>query len=518
MNFLQSEQTTVIISHLSCHPPQHNRSHHKEGYLRRRVVHASMTLPAVLVLSMMASVSMSKENNSWKWQRSLRHTIEVDAVNDGNIRKDEQLLSTAAVYNGDWSVHVVGPLLMVMAVLQFLRVWRKWGSTTTSSEGAKETEAECVHTQHGIEQGNSSHRRPVVKYRSDAARNYFHPSDGVVVEDSNYGDETWGSMEHHTAIQVFAQQSTPAPWLSRIGKQWMSLLDDDVPLSSISIPGSHDAGSRYGGMYVATQSWTLIDQLRSGIRYLDIRCRREAGRCRLSIYHGFVYQRIDMDDVLQTVQCFLQQHPTEIVLMRVKEECKPKEEKNTKSFSTIWNWYMQQSCSNGTTYGAMMARNMGDDGWRTATLGSVRGKVIVFRDDLKIDPSYGIKYRDNSKMDVQDYYALQGLHGMSKKKALIKAYMEKANHNKNKKNNNNMLIINHCSATQIPIFTPSYVAKRTNKTAYYNILTSHWHKTVGILVMDFPGDHLIFRILLSNFLLSPEKEKEVEEATFAQQL
>jgi hypothetical protein len=174
--------------------------------------------------------------------------------------------------------------------------------------------------------------------------------------------------------------------------------------------------------------------------------------------------------------------------MRVKEECKPKD--NSQSFSYIWDRYM-----NELGYDTIMARNIDS---RIPRLGSVRGKVVILRDERLIDTSYGMKYdrSGNSVMDVQDYYSLYGVYGMRKKKAFIKDYIQKARNGCN----GEKLILNHCSATKIPIYTPSFVAKRTNKTAYDEIgSTIDTKQHVGIIVMDFPGEHLIYRILMSNF-------------------
>jgi len=54
---------------------------------------------------------------------------------------------------------------------------------------------------------------------------------------------------------------------------WMGKLKDDVKLSQLSIPGTHDTMSRFGGPIVETQTLTLANQLESGIRVFDMRCR-----------------------------------------------------------------------------------------------------------------------------------------------------------------------------------------------------------------------------------------------------
>jgi 1-phosphatidylinositol phosphodiesterase len=72
--------------------------------------------------------------------------------------------------------------------------------------------------------------------------------------------------------------------------RWMTDLKDNVLLSELSIPGTHDTMSFYGGDAVQTQGMSLPNQLISGIRVLDIRCRNS--RNTFPIYHGHVKNRV----------------------------------------------------------------------------------------------------------------------------------------------------------------------------------------------------------------------------------
>lgn len=59
------------------------------------------------------------------------------------------------------------------------------------------------------------------------------------------------------------------------GANWMSGISDDTYLSDISIPGTHDSGSRIVDSYASTwakcQNLTITEQLNIGVRYLDMR-------------------------------------------------------------------------------------------------------------------------------------------------------------------------------------------------------------------------------------------------------
>ncbi|MBF6273476.1 MULTISPECIES: phosphatidylinositol-specific phospholipase C domain-containing protein [Nocardia] len=118
---------------------------------------------------------------------------------------------------------------------------------------------------------------------------------------------------------------------------WMGALPDSTSLGEMSVPGTHDTLSIHGGKAgpaVVTQEKfdtgcteptcasqrTLSTQLEAGIRALDIRVRRdEAGN--LGVQHGSFYQQAGLDDVLRAGEQFLNRHPRETLLMRVKAEC-----------------------------------------------------------------------------------------------------------------------------------------------------------------------------------------------------
>jgi len=131
-----------------------------------------------------------------------------------------------------------------------------------------------------------------------------------------------GLMLIFSLAEVSHAHSTPA-YSHAGGRQtcqpcWMKYLKDDVLLSQLSIPGTHETMSFYGGDAVKCQSMALPFQLQSGIRVLDIRCRHMRNRFR--IYHGPIDQRVWFYQVLNMVVDFLKKYPSETVLMRVKEE------------------------------------------------------------------------------------------------------------------------------------------------------------------------------------------------------
>lgn len=126
-------------------------------------------------------------------------------------------------------------------------------------------------------------------------------------------------------------------------EHWMASLDDDTYVSQISMPGSHDAGAYLVGENVSKPSWwdvvgwaeyylkvysqcqekTIIEQLDLGIRCLDFRpsCSMNSdGTCSFDIAHGYVSMDVTFDDVMDQTLVWLAEHPTEFIIVKLKNE------------------------------------------------------------------------------------------------------------------------------------------------------------------------------------------------------
>ncbi|MDF4249052.1 phosphatidylinositol-specific phospholipase C [Streptomyces sp. WMMB303] len=167
---------------------------------------------------------------------------------------------------------------------------------------------------------------------------------------------------------------------------WMAPLPAATPLRSLTIPGSHDSGARYGGAWVECQDTLISEQLEAGIRFLDVRCRAIDGV--FAIHHGAFYQHLMFGDVLIACRDFLAAHPGETILMRVKQEYSSV---GDEEFRRIFEVYLDEK------------------GWRSLlrldstppTLGEARGKVVVLADNGGLP---GIRWADPELFDVQDDY------------------------------------------------------------------------------------------------------------------
>lgn len=169
-------------------------------------------------------------------------------------------------------------------------------------------------------------------------------------------------------------------------QDWMAAHGDPTPLQRLTIPGTHDSGARYGGPWTECQNTTIAQQLDSGIRFLDVRCRVTGGS--FAIHHGASYQNLMFGDVLGACWDFLAAHPSETVLMRVKQEYSSESDA---TFRAVFDDYLDQR------------------GWRplfrigagVPTLGEARGRVVLLADNGGLP---GLRWADGTYFDVQDDY------------------------------------------------------------------------------------------------------------------
>lgn len=111
---------------------------------------------------------------------------------------------------------------------------------------------------------------------------------------------------------------------------WMKKLPDDLLLSDILIPGTHDSATRYVQLpwFSKCQDLSISEQLEAGYRYLDIRLGDvEKGADYPPLMHGFTKCKtrplggtLTLDQMLADCYGFLNQHPSETILFAVKHE------------------------------------------------------------------------------------------------------------------------------------------------------------------------------------------------------
>lgn len=114
---------------------------------------------------------------------------------------------------------------------------------------------------------------------------------------------------------------------------WMENIPDETKLSSMSIPGTHDSCTQNVDMrYIfQCQDASIATQLKYGYRYLDMRLvlEKRSGQETLVLKHNIARCKVSdspfsrtltLADVLKDVYAFLDEHPSETVIMCMKAE------------------------------------------------------------------------------------------------------------------------------------------------------------------------------------------------------
>ncbi|WP_069171430.1 phosphatidylinositol-specific phospholipase C [Streptomyces griseus] len=241
-------------------------------------------------------------------------------------------------------------------------------------------------------------------------------------------------------------------------RDWMGAVPGVTALQRLTIPGSHDSGARYGGPWTECQNTTIAEQLNSGIRFLDVRCRITGGS--FAIHHGASYQNLMFGDVLGACWDFLAAHPTETVLMRVKQEYS---EEGDAAFRAVFDDYLDNR------------------GWRPLfridpslpSLGEARGKVVLLADNGGLP---GVRYADPELFDIQDDYMAEPFGKYPK----IEAQFRKAVQQPGK------LFMNYVSTAAL--MPPRWNSDRLNPQvhAFLDGAASGW-TGLGIVPLDYPA-------------------------------
>lgn len=153
---------------------------------------------------------------------------------------------------------------------------------------------------------------------------------------------------------------------------WMKELRDEYPLSMLSIPGTHNSPTYHVALpSVRCQAVGVRAQLDNGVRFLDIRVSANRDNDDLTLVHSVFPVALTgaryFADLLQVIYAFLDDNPSETVLMSVKRE------------GTGRGTDQQLSQHLYKRYCA------GDDArrWftepRIATLGETRGRIVLIR-------------------------------------------------------------------------------------------------------------------------------------------
>lgn len=296
--------------------------------------------------------------------------------------------------------------------------------------------------------------------------------------------------------------------------KWMKNLNDNLYLSQMSIPGTHDSASQYVELpfFANCQAYSIYDQLTMGYRYLDIRLgvnTDKAGNKSLKLMHGFTSCKtdiwpwasdLDLSNVLADCYKFLDEYPSETILFTVKQEYgdEPVDE-----FQTLLDSYIQKDSGRWLLTDSI------------PKLGASRGKLVLLRryeDKAGLGKNAGISFmwddqggrndsdtpyvkseKNKAALFVQDHYEYGNA---AKWEVFYYGFANPADGSKGE------AFVNFLSTKGVlpqghPFLHASKLNRELIENATFDKLTNY-----GWIILDFARENLARRIYITNYDLT----------------
>ncbi len=183
-----------------------------------------------------------------------------------------------------------------------------------------------------------------------------------------------GLAPGHATLSALTPAASHIPF---DGAAWMDRLNDELPLNSFDIPASRNAGAQYLLAPLAgsgqCQNTSIAQQLQDGTRALDLRVNNDKN-AGMRIVTGVLDCYADsscssyltLDGVLGSIYGFLQDNPSETVIVQITEEGSSTAASGDFS-STLLGSHVQQASPYWYTGAAV------------PTLADARGKIVLLR-------------------------------------------------------------------------------------------------------------------------------------------
>ncbi|SCU80858.1 LAFA_0C01486g1_1 [Lachancea sp. 'fantastica'] len=292
---------------------------------------------------------------------------------------------------------------------------------------------------------------------------------------------------------------------------WMERQDDNVAISKLSIPGTHNSAACHIALpSVKCQDHSVKTQLQNGVRFFDFRLGKlffkdsEQGDYQgkdLQVIHGKFPVRIPaplkFSSVLGDIYAFLDANPTETCIVSIKQEGEPFD-----GFDKyVWEHYIENS----------------QDRWylgcNVPNLGEVRRKIVLFRrfgvsDELQgrdfgIEApwwSYCTPNEDRGTFQVQDFCELKHAENISEKKNYVKQFLRTAIEHNSTSERDPKLFINFCSGSNL--YDTDCWPEKVADEMFRSDLASDIGRGCGIMILDYAGKDgycLVKKIVDTNF-------------------
>ena len=297
--------------------------------------------------------------------------------------------------------------------------------------------------------------------------------------------------------------------IARDYANWMAELPDNLYVTQVSIPGTHDTAtaSVTGATAVNSQcqTATIQQQLEAGVRVLDLRPGRALISSTIYCYHGTTPTSVKFEDALTTIKNFLDAHPTEFIIIHIdgaNNSDKISNDNYTTMFKNVGITSYLRDFKRSLTVGEMrkgifIIKRWGDvkvDGqfaptayeWYGDDKWSELSAEERWRKQTggKLETPYGT---ERAFLHVQDLANSNGRGGYDEKVKVVEQMLKHAQTLNATSDYSNIFVMNFCSGYNGSISQSSSYATNATKTnkKVVDYLKDHSGAPIGILMADF---------------------------------
>ena len=267
------------------------------------------------------------------------------------------------------------------------------------------------------------------------------------------------------------------------GASWMSYCAPETLITQLLLPGTHDTmTASCPERYYHTQIMSLEEQLMAGVRFLDLRLRRE-----MKAAHREWISDIDADQIFSACAEFLSRYPREMLLVRIQNANEKKDDYEA--------------------YGAALQKKIesweelfyhwADEAPAWMSLEACAGKIVAIECSppvMAFGRHHGRKWAEN--WHENEAVSLQDLWDgptITEKQAAIRMQMETAC-----RLPETVLSLSHISATNGEPGFPDAFADALNP--YSLALLDEYPKTRGVLIYDFITPEICREVFAKNHM------------------
>ena len=276
----------------------------------------------------------------------------------------------------------------------------------------------------------------------------------------------------------------------------MSKVDDEIWLSEMSIPGTHDSGTAEehddnycSGLMVGrccqTQDWTLKQQLEAGIRFVDIRLKHKNND--FILHHDFITIGPNLKFVLDVFTTFLKENPTETIIMSYQQAQKSVDSNGVPFYKDFQKQVREVDQSYIYSGHSMLQ------------LGEVRGKIVLL--DWHRNGGLGLRKKSDYVENWWDNIVFWSWFVWYVKAEYFEELRNNIDYSQSQYDNKHLFVswlsANDCKKTLLN-WGPRKCAKNVNPEIHDHLIKKKGEGNYGVVVMDFPTKYLIKTIVENN--------------------